>query len=82
MRFHLGPDGNATSLWQYCGQALPDPFVVPTQDVFVNFQSDGSQTFSGFRLRYEAIPDPGRIVLDFIFYCIPSLDSQNRKSYL
>ena len=49
--------GSSTSamLGNYCGDSIPPSHVSSSNEVLVNFQSDGSSTRAGFKMEYNPI---------------------------
>ena len=47
--------GSSTSpmVGKYCGDLIPLSYVSSSNDVFIDFQSDGSETGAGFKIEYN-----------------------------
>ena len=49
--------GSSTSpmMGKYCGDSIPPSHVSSSNEILVHFQSDGSVTYSGFKMEYNPL---------------------------
>ena len=49
-----GNSMNSSRIEKYCGSLIPEKIISSTNELFIHFRSDSSNTGRGFEIKYES----------------------------
>ena len=55
MTIYDGASSTSSMIGKYCGDSIPPSHVSSSNEVLIQFQSDGSVTYNGFKIEYNPL---------------------------